>query len=207
MRIALERLHAHPANANRMDTETFEKLRENMRREGNYPPVIVRTHPDIPADFQVLDGHNRTEVERQNGAEAILCYAWDCDDATALLLLSTLNRLHGEDIPVKRAELLSELNDLVSTEEMALLLPEDERAIQDTLGLLDLDVDSLLAELERAASSAGTGLTSVTFAVTADEEELVEEAIGKAKNGIPGRNRRGAALVAICRAYLEVTDA
>jgi len=205
--IPLERLHAHPANANQMDPETFEKLQNNMRREGQYPPVIVRPHPEIPGEFQILDGHNRTEVERQNGADAVLCYVWDCDDATALLLLSTLNRLHGEDIPVKRAALLAELNGLVSTEEMALLLPEDEAAIQDTLRLLDLDVDRLLADLEQATSSSGTGLRSVTFALSPEEEELVEEAIEKAKDGTSGRNRRGAALVAVCRAYLEAGDA
>ena len=205
--IPLERLHAHPANANRMDPETFEKLRENMRREGKYPPVIVRPHPEESGGFQILDGHNRTEVERQNGSEAVLCYVWDCDDATALLLLSTLNRLHGEDIPVKRAALLAELNGLVSTEEMALLLPEDEAEIQDTLGLLDLDVDRLLADLEQAASSSVTGLRSVTFALSAEEEELVDRAIEKAKDGTTGRNRRGAALVAICQAYMEAADA
>jgi ParB family transcriptional regulator, chromosome partitioning protein len=205
--IPLERLHAHPGNANRMDPETFEKLRENMRREGKYPPVIVRPHPQKPGEFQILDGHNRSEVERQNSAASVLCYVWDCDDRAALLLLSTLNRLHGEDIPMKRAELLAELNSLVSIDEMALLLPEDEAAITDMLGLLDLDVDSLLAELERAASSSGTGLRSVTFAVSADEEMLVEEAIAKARGGMSGKNRRGAALVAICEAYLEASDA
>ena len=205
--IPLDHLHAHPANANRMDPETFDKLRENMRREGKYPPVIVRPHPEIPGEFQTLDGHNRIEVEREGGATSVLCYVWDCDDATALLLLSTLNRLHGEDIPVKRAELLAELNSLVSIDELALLLPEDEAAITDMLGLLDLDVDSLLADLERAASSHGPGLRSVTFALTAEEEELVERAIAAEKDGMSGRNRRGAALVAICRAYLETAYA
>jgi ParB family chromosome partitioning protein len=99
-RIPLDRLHAHPANANRMDPDAFEKLRENIQREGDYPPVIVRPHPDTPGHFQIIDGHNRTEVERENGATYVVCYVWECDDRTALVLLATLNRLEGQDIPV-----------------------------------------------------------------------------------------------------------
>jgi len=206
-RIPLDRLHAHPANANRMDPYAFEKLRENIRREGDYPPVVVRPHPELPGQFQIIDGHNRTEVERYNGASHMTCYVWYCDDRTTLVLLATLNRLEGQDIPVKRADLLAELTALVSTDDLALLLPEDESAIQDTLGLLDLDVDSLLADLEKAAAPTPTSLRGVTFALTAAEEELVEQAIDAAKSDLSGQNRRGAALVAICRAYLEVADA
>jgi ParB family transcriptional regulator, chromosome partitioning protein len=206
-RIPIDRLHAHPANANRMDPEAFEKLRENIRREGEYPPVIVRSHPDIRGHFQIIDGHNRTEVGREDGATHVTCYVWECDDRTALVLLATLNRLEGQDIPVKRAELLAELTSQVSAEDLALLLPEDESVIQDTLKLLDLDVDALLADLEKAAAPSPTVLRGVTFALTVDEEELVERVIEAVKADMSGRNRRGAALVAVCRVYLEATDA
>ena len=97
--VPLDRLRPHPANANVMDPTLRAKLRTNLVREGTCPPVVVRPHPDKPRTFQILDGHQRVEVGRELGWEKIPCYIWPCDDATALVLLATLNRLHGEDVP------------------------------------------------------------------------------------------------------------
>ena len=59
--------------------------------------------------FEVLDGHQRLSVLRRLGRDQALCYLWPCDDATALVLLATLNRLEGEDVPALRSALLAEL--------------------------------------------------------------------------------------------------
>ena len=60
--IPLDRLRPHPANANVMSEERLEKLAENIRREGDYPPLVVRPHPEEEGCFQILDGHQRDEV-------------------------------------------------------------------------------------------------------------------------------------------------
>src|SRR6266542_4202639 len=93
--------------------------------------------PEIADDYQLLDGHQRTEALRRLGHADALCFLWPCDHATALVLLATLNRLEGEDIPAKRADLLRELSALLPPEELALLLPEDASAIRDPLQLFD----------------------------------------------------------------------
>ncbi len=55
------------------------------------------------------------------------CVVWDVDDAQALLLLATLNRLEGDDDPRKRAAIVAELGSLACFDASALaqLLPED----------------------------------------------------------------------------------
>ena len=147
-------------------------------------------------------------VLQQLGHDDALCFVWPCDDATALLLLATLNRLEGEDLPARRAELLTELSAILPAEELALLLPEDATAIEQTLRLIDLDTDALLAELTEAAQrEAARGPRLISFAVDPDDEPVIEEAIGRSASTLVGRNRRGRALAAICRAYLEATDA
>src|SRR2546426_10816635 len=107
--LALDRLQPHPANANVMDEERLAKLAENIEREGDYPPLVVRPHPEEQGCFEILDGHQRCDVLRRLGHKQATCYVWSCDDRTALVLLATLNRLEGQDDPLKRAQLLREL--------------------------------------------------------------------------------------------------
>ncbi len=208
VRVAIEQVHPHPANANLMPEDRLEKLARNIEREGRYPPLVARPHPEHGDAWELLDGHQRLEVLRRLGHREVLVYPWPCDDETALLLLATLNRLEGEDLPARRAELLAGLTELMSAEELALLLPEDAREIEQTLQLIDLDVDALLAELtERAEREAASGPRLVSFAVQREDEPLIERAVARAMEDMTGKNRRGRALALICTSYLEDDDA
>lgn len=209
VRVPLERLHPHPANPNLMDDGRLETLARNIEREGGrYPPLIARPHPELPGDWQLLDGHQRTDVLRGLGHTEAIVFPWECDDETALVLLGTLNRLEGEDVPARRAELLAELTALMPTDELAALLPENAAAIEETLALLDLDTDALLAEFTAATEhSAASSPRLISFAVDAEDEAAVERALEAASVGLHGKNRRGSALGAICRNYLEAFDA
>jgi ParB family transcriptional regulator, chromosome partitioning protein len=95
VRVALDHLHPHPANANQMPEERLTKLARNIGRSGRYPPLVARPHPERAEEWQLLDGHQRWEVLRRLGHDQALVYPWPCDDASALLLLATLNRLEG----------------------------------------------------------------------------------------------------------------
>lgn len=206
-RIPLKRLLPHPANANLMSEERLKKLARNIEREGRYPPLIVRPHPQRRGYFELLDGHQRCSVLGHLGLDAALCYLWRCDDETALVLLSTLNRLEGEDLPAKRAELLSELRGLMPLEEMARLLPESAKEIQEALDFKNLDSAALLAQLTRAAEVTADSLRAISFAVSRDDEQAIEEAVRVEFESLSGPNRRGRALANICRAYLESRSA
>jgi ParB-like chromosome segregation protein Spo0J len=207
VRIPLTQLHAHPLNANDMGDELLAKLTTNIDRDGRYPPLVVRPHPDIAGDFQLLDGHQRGRALRALGHTDARCYLWPCDDATALVLLSTLNRLEGEDVPAKRAALLAELTSLISVEELALLLPESAAQINDTLALIQLDSAALLAQLEAAAQANATNAPRlISFAVLPEDEALIERSIAMACEELTGPNRRGRALAIVCRTYVESRD-
>jgi len=208
VRVPLDKLHPHPLNSNLMSEERLETLARNIEREERYPPPIARPHPKRPGQWQLLDGHQRVDALRRLGYDEALVYPWPCDDEMALLLLSTLNRLEGEDVPAKRAELLAELTALRPLEELALLLPESEAVIREMTALLEVDVDKLLAELGHAAQAKSQRETrALTFAVTPDDEQLIEQAVEQASQSLEGRNRRGRALALICGSYLGVSDA
>jgi ParB/RepB/Spo0J family partition protein len=187
---------------NVMDEERLEKLAANIVQEGNYPPLVVRPHPEEPGCYQVLDGHQRWQVLKHLRHEEALCYVWPCDDHTALILLATLNRLEGQDDPLKRAELLRELTQLASPEDLAQLLPESAALIRQSLELLDLNLEELLADLQRETGT-GNGLRAITFVVSAEDEQAIEEAVQQVAAGLDGANRRGRALAQIAKTYRE----
>jgi ParB-like chromosome segregation protein Spo0J len=185
-----------------MDEERLEKLAANIAQEGNYPPLVVRPHPEEPGCYQVLDGHQRWQVLKYLRHEEALCYVWPCDDHTALILLATLNRLEGQDDPLKRAELLRELTQLASPEDLARLLPENTTLIRQSLELLDLNLEKLLADLQRETGT-GNGLRAITFVVSHEDERAIEEAVQQVAAGLGGTNRRGRALAQIAKTYRE----
>ncbi len=200
--VPLGRLRPHPANANVMDEERLQKLAENLRREGDYPPLVVRPHPEERGRYQLLDGHQRWDVLKRLGHTEARCYVWPCDDHTALVLLATLNRLEGRDEPLKRAELLRQLTELASPDQLAQLLPEDAASISASLELLGLNLEELLADLQREGQG-GSGLRAITFAVSEEDEQAIERTIEQVVSRLEGTNRRGRALAMIAIAYLE----
>lgn len=133
--LPLKLLHAHPGNANRMSRETFDKLVAHIDASGEYPPVIVRPHPAIEGAYQILDGHHRVQALLHLGHDSAQCVIWQADDRRAAMLLLTLNRLHGEDDPHKRADLLHALATETDLASLAKSLPDSAAEIARLLNL------------------------------------------------------------------------
>ncbi|MEX0777924.1 MAG: ParB/RepB/Spo0J family partition protein [Phycisphaeraceae bacterium] len=123
-------LHPHPANSNVMSPAALKKLTAHLARTDRYPPVIVRPMPD--QTYQILDGHHRVAALRSIDRATVRCDIWEVDDAEALILLATLNRLQGQDDPRKRAALIAALRQQhgLSLTALARQLPEDARALE-----------------------------------------------------------------------------
>ena len=203
--VPLDRLVAHPLNANEMAPDRLVKLRNNIRRTGNYPPVIVRVHPEHPDRFEILDGHHRVGVLRDLGYATACCQVWDVDDREAKILLATLNRLQGEDVPIKRAELLDQLLHDIRVDDLALIIPEDLPDISSTLELLSFPLDDLEQKLKAEEEAADQEKPhTLTVVVTAEQKELVEATLKAAAEGLDGKPVRGLCLSRICREWAEL---
>ncbi len=199
--IPLDQIEPHPLNANQMSPEFLGKLAANIGKSRKYPPLVVR--PLATRRHQTLDGEQRCKALRSLGETHAWCYVWPCSDEEALVLLATLNRLEGMDVPGKRAALIAELQQHESLAELARLLPEDEGQLEQTLALLDLDVDALVERLtEEAERATASAPVLFSFAVAPGEAPLVEEALGAAMAKLEGTNRRGRAFVEIVRTYV-----
>ncbi len=114
-------------------------------------------------------------------------------------------------MPGRRALLLQELAALEPLAELARLLPETERELEDALGLFEFNIDQLVADLSaQAEQRAAEAAQLFSFLVDPADVAAVEAAIASAARDLTGKNQRGRALVAITRAVLaqqeEVPD-
>ncbi len=202
--VPLANLIPHPSNANVMNEELQAKLMAHIKRTGRYPHFIVRPHPEDPEKYQILDGHHRLAVLRELGYTEARCDVWHVDDREAKLLLATLNRLEGQDVPVRRAELIHELLGEMSIDDLAGLLPETDRQIEDLHSLLEFPAEEIAALLDQEAEEEEKVLPRVmSFVVTADQERVIEQAVELASDGTPGRDRKARGLTNLARRFME----
>ena len=202
--VPLSNLQPHPLNANVMAPELQAKLKAHIKRTGHYPHLIVRPHPEDPETYQVLDGHHRLVVLRELGHTEARCDVWNVDDREANLLLATLNRLEGQDLPVRRAQLIHELMGEMSLGDLAGLLPETDRQIEDLHALLEFPAEEIAELLDQAAEEEEKVLPRViSFVVTADQEQLIEQAVELASDGTPGRDRKARGLTNLAKQYMK----
>jgi|SRR6516225_8530584 len=201
--IPIDNLRSHPLNSNVMPEDLRAKLTAHIKQSGRYPMVIVRPHPDESGRFQILDGHHRVEVLRELGHAEVRCDVWAVDDREAKLLLATLNRLQGQDSPIRRAQLLHELLGEMSLVDLAGLLPETDKQIEELHALLEFPAEEIAALIAADAEEQEKVLPRVlTFVVTPEQEELIERAVERASDGTPGRDRKAKGLVNLATHFL-----
>ena len=202
--VPLDDLRPHPLNSNVMPEDLKEKLRAHIRRTGRYPFLVVRPHPEELGRYQVLDGHHRVEILRELGHTDARCDVWDVNDREAKLLLATLNRLQGQDLPIRRAGLLHELLGEMSLDDLAGLLPETDKQLEELHALLEFPAEEIAALLEEQAEEAEKVLPRVmSFVVTPEQEQLIEQAVELASDGTPGRDRKARGLMNLAKRFLE----
>jgi ParB-like chromosome segregation protein Spo0J len=200
--IPLDDLLPHPLNSNVMPEDLQAKLKAHIKKSGRYPHLIVR--PKEAGRFQVLDGHHRVAILRELGHTEARCDVWNVDDREAKLLLATLNRLQGQDLPIRRAHLLHELLGEMSLDDLAGLLPETDKQLEELHALLEFPAEEIAAQLEEQAAKDEKVLPRImTFVVSPAQEELIERAVEMASDGTPGRDRKAKGLANLAQRFLE----
>ncbi len=206
---AVDKLIAHPLNANVMPTELLKKLKGHIGRSGRYPALVVRSlgnskDCDSQADkLQILDGHHRLAVLTELGYKQVRVDNWgNLSDGQAQLLVATLNRLEGQDDGDRRAELLGQLQqslDLSATE-LAEILPETQEDIEKLLQLNEPPPELAEPDAEQLA------LPWTIFA-TVEQIAVIEQAISLAEQSNPpgeqGDTPQGRALCFLAERFIQ----
>jgi ParB/RepB/Spo0J family partition protein len=198
--IAINKLLAHPDNPNVMSGEKFRKLVRNIERTGLYEPVIVRPHPKSEGKFQIINGHHRVQALEKLGRKKVNCVVWNVDDRQTAILLTTLNRLGGTDEPAKKIELLRKLKEKFDSAELAKLLPNTRKQIEQ---LTNLKLNAV-----RCLPTAQQFAIPLVFFVNPEQNKIIEEAISKtpAQPEKTKTQQRADALTTIAEYFLSQTN-
>jgi ParB/RepB/Spo0J family partition protein len=200
--IELSKIVAHPDNPNVMSDATFRKLVRNIERTGLYEPIVVRPHPKEKGRFQIINGHHRVKALERLGREEADCVIWDVDDEQTAVLLATLNRLAGSDVPAKKIELLKELTKRMATAQLAKLLPQTAKQIER---LINLKLNPAPIKLDDESFAI-----PLVFFVTKQQQEIIEKAISQTcltgPTGLTKTQRRAIAITKISEQYLQTGD-
>ena len=127
---------------NFMGVEMLRKLRRHFERTSIYEPLMVRPHPREKGTFEVVSGHNRLRVLRALKYSTARCIVLNLDDHETRLCLATVNRLSGGEVPERRANLFESSLKNYDVDDLADLLPDDRKQIEELQRLTNLDLDS-----------------------------------------------------------------
>jgi len=204
--LQVDQLREAPWNPNAMDETMMARLGESVRRYGVVENLVVRqTGQDT---YEILSGNQRLRLLKKTGCSHAPCVVVDLDDTRARLLAQALNHIHGEDDLGLRAELLRDVLETVSEEEMASLLPETAASLRSIVSMGQQAIADYLENWQKARDARPKRLH---FQLTPMQLEVVEEAIsrmlpktGQSRGDNP--NARGTALYLLCKSYLRRDD-
>jgi hypothetical protein len=120
------------------DEEKARKLENNIRRNGQVENVLVR---DLPTGyFEMVNGNHRQPAFRNVGMRFAFCY--DCGPislAEAQRLAIETNETRFDSDALKLGDLLGQLAQVYSIEELTATLPYSPESLSSMISLTDFD--------------------------------------------------------------------
>jgi ParB family transcriptional regulator, chromosome partitioning protein len=201
--LPLEQLIEASWNPNCIDQTTLEKLKRSLEIFGLVQNLVVR--PLGETKFEVLSGNQRLKLLREADFSPVPCAIVKLDDARARLLAQALNRLHGEDDPGLKAEVIRNLLKTLPQDEILSILPESRLELS---GLTKLGQETLASHLQNWDQARSHRLRNLQFRLAEGELEVVQQALNKFMNRANrlqtnNPNLRGNALFLICQKVLK----
>jgi ParB/RepB/Spo0J family partition protein len=194
--IEVGKLQPNPWNPNRMSEKMFHKLKAYVKREGLVEPIVVR---ELDDGYQILGGYHRWKIAKDLGYVTVPCAVVDLDDRRAKILSVNLNEMKGQSVSSLLSELVHDLSQELTLEDLESQLPYSEAELKDALELMKVP-DGLEAYLDEEVAKAERERPHILSFVVEDVE-TVEKAIEKASRANGGLTR-GKSLVELARTYL-----
>jgi len=187
----------NPWNPNRMDAETYAKLRAYIKARGFVEPLVVRPHD---GRWEILGGYHRWMAAQELDYTAVPCSVVDLGDREAKILSINLNELKGQSVQALFAKLVQDLSTDLSIDDLETHLPYSEAELRDALELSKVS-DALEVDLDAEEEEAERTRPKIVSFVVEDDPALLEEALTRA-SALAGGVSRGKALMVMVRGYL-----
>ncbi len=172
--------HLHPSRIQprqNFDEQALVDLANSIRERGLIQPILVRRHPDISAEYEIVAGERRWRAAQRAQLHEVAIILRDLDDGEALELALVENVQRQDLNAVEEAEGYKRLIDEYghSQEELGKIIGKSRPHIANTLRLLNLTAP-LKALVQRGALSAGHGRALLA---AENPDELAQQIIKK----------------------------
>lgn len=111
--VAINSVEANGYNPNQMSEFMFDKLRSEIREFGFIDPITIRTGREkgkLFAKPQIIDGEHRWDAAKAEGLTHVLAInVGRLSDARARVLTDVLNKLRGNNDPLKWSEMIESI--------------------------------------------------------------------------------------------------
>lgn len=155
-----------PINHLNLDDTTFqirattrpEILIDSIRNVGVLVPLIVRTHPSVPDQYQIISGFNRAQAALRAGMETVPVVVRELDDQQSFIFAFTDNERRKTLDDLDRANAMRKLREsghARTTADVAGMFRISERQVQRLEGLLETP-----EALRRAIADPESGVSS-----------------------------------------------
>lgn len=171
-------VHPNPWNPNHMKPRQQAAVEESINAYGQVLELLVRPHPDIPGEYQIIDGEHRFGVL----PDKIYCNViHGLPDGEAKKLTIVMNETRGAADKIELAQLLAQIQDEV--EDLGNALPYDSSELEEIIKLADVDWDSFSENFTPDSldpSAIGGDPTDdfirITISVTRETMDMMDQA-------------------------------
>lgn len=116
--IALNKLHPFEGHTFLVvKNSDYDSMVDSIRNSGVTVPLIVRPHPTIAGDFEIIAGHRRFSASTDAGLREVPCLVTNIDNLTASKIMVETNIQRPEWLPSEKARSFKLWTDTVKTEQ------------------------------------------------------------------------------------------
>lgn len=106
IQVPMGKLHdfsAHTFKLRPLDDPYMLSLLDSIRASGIKQPLLVRPHPSITGEYEIIAGHTRHQLGTRAGLATAPCIVEDLDDDTAIIQMGETNINRPDWLPSERA--------------------------------------------------------------------------------------------------------
>jgi ParB/RepB/Spo0J family partition protein len=217
-------------NPNDMEAEFFEAIVAQVKEEGMNQPVLVRVDPENEGRYLIVDGEHRWRASKIAGKQKVGVIVVPFDETQAKVRTLSMNSLRGQNIPIKLARLLVDLNKTYSAKEIRAMTgigedeqtsvlkllqvpdfnPSDgikitandvERPISVSIMLMPDEHGAYTTAVKKAMKLMGDDVTALIGHEVASYDNAMKSAMG-----IAGAKLRNVGLSLICEVFNSLPD-
>ena len=200
--IAVDQLHPNAYNPNVVEDNIMAQLKGSLERDGIQQPIIVRPSKKVVGKFEIIDGEHRWRAAKRLNLKEVPYVVKEASDAEAMVMTINMNKLRGEFDTIKLAEVLKQLQEVYTQEQLNELIGYSIEELASHNELLDFnpedleDEDDLLNMVDATDKDLDMPNT-FEVSVSLEQLEIIEAAIA-----FRAKEDRPKGISAICTDYL-----